>query len=89
MIRSSDSKKLASYLVDECPLDGLEFSKDGQLIVTTRHSQKTLQLVTRLAASGELEVSEIASTDDSLKTLFSTLMKIHRGELEHHPQANS
>ena len=89
VIRSSDSKKLASHLIDECPLDSLEFSKDGQLIVTTRHSQTTLESVTRLAASGQLEVSEIAATDDSLKTLFSTLMKIHRGELEYHPQANS
>ena len=90
VIRSSDSKKLASHLIDECPIDGIEFSKDGQqLIVTTRHSQTTLESVTRLATSGQLEVSEISSTGDSLKTLFSTLMKIHRGELEYHSQANS
>jgi len=42
-----------------------------------------------LAASGQLEVFEIASTEDSLKTLFSTLMKIHRGELEYDQQVKS
>ena len=89
VIRSSDSKKLANRLIDECPVDGIEFSKDDQLIVTTRHSQTTLESITRLAASGQLEVSEISSTDDSLKTLFSTLMKIHRGELEYHPRAKA
>ncbi|MDB2686482.1 ABC transporter ATP-binding protein [Mariniblastus sp.] len=89
VIRSSDAKKLASYLIDECPLDGIEFSTDGQLVVTTRQSQITLNSVTHLAASGLLEVFEITSTDDSLKTLFSTLMKIHRGELEYQPQAKS
>ncbi len=39
--------------------------------------------MTKLAVSGEVEVSEVLSTDDSLKTLFSTLMRIHRGELKH------
>ena len=88
-IRSSDSKQLANQLIDECKIDSLEFAKNNQLIVTSRQSRTVLEIVTRLAASGQIEVSEIASTDDSLKTLFSTLMKIHRGELEYHPQASS
>ena len=88
-IRSSDSKQLASQLIDVCQIDSLEFAQDNQLIITTRQSRTALETITRLAASGQLEVSEISSTDDSLKTLFSTLMKIHRGELEYQPQASS
>ena len=89
VIRSSNSKKLANHLIDECEPDSLEFSKDDELTITTRRSQATLTAITRLAASGQLEVFEIASTEDSLKTLFSTLMKIHRGELEYDQQVKS
>jgi len=88
-IRSSDSKQLANQLINECQIDSLEFIQDNQLTITTRQSQTALEIITRMAASGQIEVSEITSTDDSLKTLFSTLMKIHRGELEYHPQASS
>ena len=88
-IRCSNPKKLANQLVNDCQIDSLVFEQNDQLIITTRHSQTMLEIVTRLAASGQIEVTEITSTDDSLKTLFSTLMKIHRGEVEYHPQASS
>ncbi len=89
VIGSSDSKQLASKLIADCQIDSLEFTDNDQLIITTRQSRTALETITRLAASGQIVVSEISSTDDSLKTLFSTLMKIHRGELEYHPQASS
>ena len=88
-IRCSDSKQLASTLISECQIDSLEFAQNNQLLITTRQSRAVLEIITRLAASGQIAVSEITSTDDSLKTLFSTLMKIHRGELEYQPQASS
>ena len=88
-IRCSDSKQLASTLINECQIDSLEFAQNNQLTITTRQSRTVLEIITRLAAGGQIAVSEITSTDDSLKTLFSTLMKIHRGELEYQPQASS
>ena len=88
-VRSSNPKLLANELVNNSQIDRLEFEPNGQLMIATRQSRETLEIITRLAASGQIEVTEITSTDDSLKTLFSTLMKIHRGEMEYHPQANS
>lgn len=84
IIRSSSAKRLAGYLMDHCAVDSIEFLGDEELAVSTCDSQSAIEAVTRLAVSGEVVVSEVLSTDDSLKTLFSTLMRIHRGELKHH-----
>jgi ABC-2 type transport system ATP-binding protein len=87
VIRTSDTKQLATYLLDRCKVDSIEFLDSEQLAVSTRESQSAIEAVTKLAISGEVEVFEVISTDDSLKTLFSTLMRIHRGELKHQQDA--
>ena len=83
VIRSSDSKQLATCLLERCEVDSIEFLSNEQLAVSTRESQSAIEAVTELAISGEIQVFEVISTDDSLKTLFSTLMRIHRGELKY------
>jgi ABC-2 type transport system ATP-binding protein len=75
--------------MDHCEVDSIEFLGDEELAVSTCDSQSAIEAVTRLAVSGEVEVFEVLSTDDSLKTLFSTLMQIHRGELKHQKQSAS
>lgn len=86
IIRSSSPKRLAGYLMEHCEVDSIEFLEDEQIAVSTCDSQSAIEAVTKVAVSGEIEISEVLSTDDSLKTLFSTLMRIHRGELKHHTQ---
>jgi len=80
-IRTSAPRRLASLLVEHCELESLQFESSDRLTLTTRSAAQVYRLLPTLLAEHGITVSEIDSTDDSLKTLFSTLMKMHRGEL--------
>ena len=82
-IRCSDPIKLAQLMVDQCKLESIEFDDDGQrMVVTTRSDSNVYDRLPSLIGEAGVEVTEMNSTDDSLKALFATLMKIHRGEIK-------
>ncbi len=79
-IRTSDAKKLVGLLIDLCQIESVQFESNESFQITTRAVGEVYQLLPRLLVEHNISVREISSTDDSLKALFSTLMKMHRGE---------
>ena len=82
VIRCSDARKLTSLLAAECPLASVKFRSDEEIEVETESASEVCQTLTRLVAEHSLSIHEITSTDESLKALFATLMRIHRGEMQ-------
>ena len=80
-IRSSDPKKLAALLVANFDIESIKFGTDDSFLVSTRTASEVFNEIPSLLKENDIAVTEMSSTDDSLKTLFSTLMKIHRGEM--------
>ncbi|QEG23824.1 ABC transporter ATP-binding protein [Mariniblastus fucicola] len=82
VIRSSDSRKLVSLLSAECPLASVRFRSDDEIEVETESASEVCQTLTRIVSDQKISIHEVTSTDESLKALFSTLMRIHRGEMQ-------
>lgn len=78
--RTTDTKYLAKLLIEQFDVDGIVFSGAGELTVETRSVGEIYRRLPALVAEKSSLIQEISSSDDSLKTLFSTLMRIHRGE---------
>jgi len=81
LFRGAGLRELGRLLLEEKLVDSLRLEGEDRLIVTTH---KPLHMTSRLpawCANGEIRVTEITSGDDSLQDLFTTLMRIHRGEL--------
>ena len=76
-------KRLATLLIEHCPIDSIQLNNDGSsLIVETRSAAAVFEKIPELLTSSDIQIFEMNSFDDSLKTLFSTLMQIHRGETQ-------
>ena len=74
-------KRLATLLIEHCPVDTIELKNDGSsLILETQSAAKVFRLIPQLVAETDVQIYEMTSFDDSLNSLFSTLMQIHRGE---------
>lgn len=82
-LKCSDPATLARLMLDRCEIESIEFADDGTgMSVTTRSASNVYESLPALIREAGVEVSEMNSTDDSLKSLFATLMKIHRGEMK-------
>lgn len=81
-IRTGDPKRLAAYLVKDAAIESLKFSGEDTIEIETLSASSVLKLLPAASAEAGIEIIEVVSSDESLKTLFSTLMKIHRGEIE-------
>ena len=81
VIRSSDSRQLASLLSEACSLTSVRFRSEGEIEVETKSAAEVCEALTRIVNDHDVSVFEVTSTDESLKSLFSTLMRIHRGEI--------
>jgi ABC-2 type transport system ATP-binding protein len=80
--RTSDAKRLGQLLIEHCQVDSLQFQSNQQLTLSTLAVGEVYQKLPQLLLENQISVSEMTSTDDSLKSLFATLMKIHRGEVQ-------
>jgi ABC-2 type transport system ATP-binding protein len=81
-IRTSDPNRLAAYLTKDAAIKNLKFVGDDMVEIETLSASSVLQQLPAAAAEAHIEIMEVVSSDESLKALFSTLMKIHRGEIE-------
>jgi ABC-2 type transport system ATP-binding protein len=79
-IRTSCPRRLASLLIEKCNIDSVQFEDETRFQITTRSAGEVYRQLPELLQEHDISVDEICSSDDSLKTLFSTLMKMHRGE---------
>lgn len=80
-LRTSDNYRLAQILFDRLRLTSVILSPDEQeLTIGTRQGPEVYQQICQVAAQEGLEFYEMRSADSSLDDLFSSLMKIHRGD---------
>lgn len=71
--------QLATRLLQQEVMDSLKI--DGNLLtVATRHASQLIEGLPEWIAGTDIEISEIRSADESLRALFNSLLKIHRGE---------
>jgi ABC-2 type transport system ATP-binding protein len=80
-LRTSDANRLARLLIEHCEINSVQFHSPGHLTISTLSVGELYDKLPRILIENQIEVSELTSTDDSLKSLFSTLMKLHRGEV--------
>ncbi len=80
-VRSSDNYLLAQQLFIKSRLNSVRLSPDeSELTIGTTQISDAYQQIASIAANEGLAVYEFRSADGSLDDLFSSLMKIHRGE---------
>jgi ABC-2 type transport system ATP-binding protein len=79
---TSDAKRLGQLLIEHCQVDSLQFHSANRLTLSTLSVREVYQHLPRLLSENQIMVHEMTSTDDSLKSLFATLVKMHRGEMQ-------
>ncbi|MEE2825952.1 MAG: ABC transporter ATP-binding protein [Planctomycetota bacterium] len=90
-LRTSNPRQLASQLVEHVAVDEIsivaaERGEVGEVLqVATRSAAQVYQALPDLLANRDVQIYEMQSADESLGHLFSTLMKIHRGESQGGP----
>ena len=80
-IKSSDTKKLAAILADLGEVKNMRFVGEDRVEVETMVLAEVLNLLPRAVIDAGISIDDVESNDESLKSLFSTLIKIQRGEL--------
>jgi ABC-2 type transport system ATP-binding protein len=81
-LRSTHRDRLARRLVEEPAVESLRILDDGRsLVVATRSAAAVYDRLPEWSAADDLVIDEVTSADDSLQSLFDTLMRIHRGEM--------
>jgi len=81
-LRCDGAKQLACRLVEEDVVDSLRFEEGGAALVFSTRSPAVIY--TRLSEwidGTEIRVHELRCSDDSLHSLFSSLLQIHRGKI--------
>lgn len=80
-IRTDQPQRLASRLVTDCPVTQVRIGDDGETLdVSTQSAAAIRKILPAILAETGILVRELHSADESLKHLFSTLMRFHRGE---------
>ena len=57
------------------------YKSSERVAVSTNSAGQLYNVLTELGAQSGIEINRVKSTDESLQTLFNSLMRIHRGEL--------
>ena len=79
-LRGFAAKTLAADLADSAKIR--RTNSGGEMVVlATRHAGRIASLIPKWMKDDGLQINEIRTADDSLQSLFNSLMKIHRGEL--------
>lgn len=81
VMRTNLPQIVAGRLLAECPVSQARIGKDGQTLeITTRSASVVREALGRILQETGAVIHELHSTDESLRDLFSTLMRFHRGE---------
>lgn len=79
-LRGFVSKAIAEDLADSAKIRKTTSGEDI-VVLSTRHAGQISSLIPKWMKDDGLMIHEIRTADDSLQSLFNSLMKIHRGEL--------
>ena len=83
-IRCNDGRRLAADTLNAGLAEAARISVTAAgdvVILTTRDASTLSSRISDWIQQGDLRVYEMRTADDSLQSLFNSLMKIHRGEL--------
>ena len=83
-VRCSDGRDLAARLLRENLADAVRVStlSQGETVnITTRYGAVLAERISVWVREDGVKIYEMKTADDSLQSLFNSLMKIHRGEL--------
>ncbi|TVQ00431.1 MAG: ABC transporter ATP-binding protein [Planctomycetaceae bacterium] len=79
-LRLDDPRGLAAELIRERLAESVRVVSEDELLLTTASSLELGQHLVQEAAAGRYQIREMRAADDSLQEVFSSLMKIHRGQ---------
>jgi ABC-2 type transport system ATP-binding protein len=81
-IRCDDAPRLGALLMEREVAEGVRFDEGGEVLKVATHKPATLYArLPEWLAEEQIEVAELHSADDSLQSLFRSLLRIHRGEV--------
>jgi ABC-2 type transport system ATP-binding protein len=81
-IRCNDARALAAELVTKDFVDSIKVSPDGDGISVIANTSKPLfDYLLEATKRLDIRIDELHSSDESMRDLFATLMKIHRGQI--------
>lgn len=81
VIRTDRPAEVASRLLRACPVSQIRLLEDGEsLEVMTGSAAALREALPALLSESGVTIRELQSADESLRNLFSTLMRRHRGE---------
>jgi ABC-2 type transport system ATP-binding protein len=80
-IGASNAKQLARDLLGTELVDSVRIVSATQIIVTSNLVLKLYEFLAEWTLGGEGQVHEVRSADESLQEVFTSLLRIHRGEL--------
>jgi ABC-2 type transport system ATP-binding protein len=81
-IRCNKPTELSQVLIAEGDVETLRIEHDEKsIVVATRNPRAVYEKLPAWIERLGLQVHELRSGDDSLQNLFSSLMRMHRGEL--------
>jgi len=80
-IGSTAAKRLASDLLLADLVDAIRIKNETELTVSSRSVLKLYEFLCAWAISDPGKIHEIRSADESLQEVFSSLLRIHRGEM--------
>ncbi len=81
VLRGSGLRRLSRLMIDEQLIDSVRFDEDDRMVVTTHKPSALTERLPEWNEEPGVRIVELTSGDDSLQALFTTLMRIHRGEL--------
>jgi len=82
-LRTSDNRRLASQLVKLTGVQNVMFEQETEsLVVSTLDTGHFMEQLPAIIQELNVTVYEVRHSDESLQDIFSTLMRIHRGELQ-------
>ena len=79
-LRGFAAKTLLENLADSAKIRKTSSGEDV-VVLSTRHASQISSMIPKWMKDDGFVVHEIRTADDSLQSLFNSLMKIHRGEL--------
>ena len=79
-LKCDDARKLGEKLIQQPIVDSVKIDGD-RIVVATRRPGDMMAKLPELVETTGARITELRSADESLNALFTTLMKIHRGEL--------
>jgi ABC-2 type transport system ATP-binding protein len=84
-IRCNEIRKLAGLIMQHELADSVRVGHDESgeeaLLISTRHAARLADRLAEWISGLQLVIYEMRTADNSLQSLFNSLMKIHRGEL--------